>query len=419
MDARFLGIDDIATALGLNSTKAMQMYYDTALAGRETLDLNIEGFEWADPQIDFTYEALEAEGKIKAMANYVDLNSEPLARGKQVTLAALSGTIPRQKRKILRGENDYRKELIAAQKAEALGRIKGGSPYNSVREYLFNNLFDTLSEIPDSHNASLSYQVGQMKSKRELSLTDANNPGGLVDVSFSANIPDDHVVTEEWYTVDDAGVVTYVDGVDPILTLKKKIRELKLDRYRGYQNVAVEMNTTTFFTLVEHPIIFQRLGYSLRPDLQIVPKNDANAQSVGYNAYLSNGDEYIKSFFKTAIGADELIIDTTIVGVDKLDSTTKQFVTNKLDTFETGVVLVRPTGTIGSIYNVVPLRPDASAVTAGIFGNRGIIEYMYNPTTREQKWISELTVLAVPNAPKTLYYYNVAGNTATGGDTEP
>jgi hypothetical protein len=408
MDARFLGLDNILSTLGINSSKKFDLFYTSALEGRETLDLNIEGFVWDDAQLDFTYEALEAEGKLKGMATYVDLNSEPLARGKAVELAKLSGSIPRQKRKIVRGENDYRKQLIALNNADAMARLRGDSPYQSVRDYLIGNLFDTLSEIPDSHNASLSFQVGQMKSARKLSLTADNNPSGITGVEFSAQVPDENVVDEAWYTEKD-GAITYVEDADPILTLKKKIREIKLDPYKGYKNVTVEINATTFFKLVEHPKVLQRLGYSLRPDLRVVPSNDKNAQTVGYENYLSNGDDYIKTFFQRAIGADQLILNTTIVGVDKLNATSKKFVTEKLDVFEPDTVLIRPQGVIGTIKNVVPLRPDGSAITAGIFGNRGIIEYRYNAETREQTWVSELTMLAVPNQPKKMFYYNIKG----------
>ena len=71
MDARFLGFDNIAATLGLNTAKNLQMWYNEYLKGRETMGLNIDGFEWADPQLDFTYEFLVADGRIKAMATYV------------------------------------------------------------------------------------------------------------------------------------------------------------------------------------------------------------------------------------------------------------------------------------------------------------------------------------------------------------
>ena len=416
MDARFLGLDNIMSSLGLSSPKAFQAWYEESLEGRETEGLNIEGFEWAEPQLDFTYEFLEASGRIKTMATYVDLNSEPLARGKEVELAKLEGTIPRQKRKINRGENDYRKELIALKDADIMARFRGEAPAEGVKAYLANNLFDTLSEIPDSHNASITYQVGQMKSARKLVLTEDNNKGGIIGAEFSAQVPEENIVTEEWYTVDAEGKITYVEGVDPIMVLKKKIRAIKQDRYKGYKNVAVEINGKTLFTIAEHPAVLTKLGYSLRPELMVSANNDKNALKVGTDAYYSNQDGYMTDYIKRAIGADQLIVNDTIVGVDKLNNATKKFEQKKLDVFEEGTILIRPAGIIGSIFNVVPLRPDGQAIVAGIFGGRGIIEYRYNRETRTQTWVSELTALAVPNAPKKLHYFLVQGVTPETGE---
>ena len=80
-----------------------------------------------------------------------------------------------------------------------------------------------------------------------------------------------------------------------------------------------------------------------------------------------------------------------------------------MDAFNDGVVLVRPTGTIGVIKNVAPLRPDSQAIVGSIYGGRGIIEYVYNRDTREQRWMGELTALAVPTRPKDMYYFHGVG----------
>lgn len=414
MDARFLGLDNILGTLGLSNSKSFQVWYERTLAQREEVELNIEGFQWAEPQLDFTYEFLESQGNIRTMATYVAPDSEPLARGKEVSLAKLTGTIPRQKRKINRGENDYRKELIALQQEGVKARFRGESPDASMFDYLANNLFDNLSEIPDAHSASMTFQVGQMKSKRVLELTAENNQGGIMGAKFSANVPEGNVKKEVWFTVAEDGAITYVEGVNPIMTLKKKVRDIKNDRINGFKVVTVEINRKTFFNLVEHPAVLTDLGYSLRPELMISPSNNANALKVGKNAYLSNEDGYMVEFFKRAIGADQLILNDNIVGVDKLDRTAKKFKQEVLDAFDEGVILIRPAGIIGSIYNVVPLRPDGQAIVAGIFGNRGILEYRYNRETRTQTWVSELTALAVPNMPKKMYYYEIQGETVEG-----
>lgn len=414
MDTRFLGIDNIAHALGLSNHKVLQCYYESALKERETLDLNIEGFEWADPQIDFNYEFLEAQGYIKGMATYTDRNSQALPRGRKAKLQKYSGTIPQMKRLEVYGENDYRAELIEANKAAALASMKGEAPASSVKEYLWNNLFDRMKEFPDSFNASLSYQVGQMKSKRAITLTTDNNPGGISGVTFSSSIPEQNVVKKSWWTTNAAGVVTYNEDVDPVQILMEKVYELNYDPIRGYQNAVIEMDNTTFLRLIKHPKVLQRIGFAGQLSLVLSNQKDkASAQSLGWEKIMSNGVEFAKTFLQTAIGVSAILVNNTVVGVDKLNSTTKNFDTEAISVFEKDVILVRPSGIIGQIFNAVPLRPDTSAVFADLYGGRGLVEYIYNPTTREQTWRAELTALAVPTMPKKLFYYEVGGVTPT------
>ena len=409
-----VGIDDIATKLGINSRSRLQTFYETALEGRETLDLEVEGFTNAPIQLDSEVEFAEAKQYLRAMATYVDNESPVLARGRKVELNTWKQAIPTQRRNVKRGKDDYKKMLLAAQKEAVNGMLVGKSVTQSVRDYLWNNLFESLQVIPDSHVASKNYQVGQMLSKRQITLTKDNNPGGIVGITFESKVPKANVVDETWFTVAANGTVTYVEVADPILTLKKKIRGLKLDRHKGYPNVRVEMNAKTFFTLVEHPKIMTRLGYKLRPELDIVPKNDANALRVGTEKYLSEGDEFIINFFREAIGANELKLHTAIVGVDKLNAVSKEFDTDEIDTFDEGVVLIRPTGNIGVIQPVMVVRPDKQAVYADILNGWGIIEYFYDARTRTQEWISEVSYLAMPTQPRNMYYINVQGETAAG-----
>lgn len=412
MDARFYNLDNIAQTLNLNSKTNLQAFYNSALQEREVVDYENEGFVWADVQLDSEIEYAEIGDYLHGMATYVDADSEPLARGKEVELTKFSQSIPTMRRKIIRGKNDYKKELQAAEQASTMGALSGESPYQSVQDYLIGNLFDRLTEIPDSHSASIAYQVGQMKSNRKLSLTDENNSGGIVGIEFTSKVPDENVTDTPVYSVDAQGEISY-DGyeADIVVELKKKIRKIRRDRYRGYTNVVVEIAGSTLDAIIESPTTLRRIGYSLRPDLQIVPKNDDNALTVGREKYYSEGDTFIQNWFKAAIGADAIIVHNEVVGASSLNATTKKFETEKVDVFDEGVILVRPSGIIGKIFPVLPVRPDRDAVYADIFGGRGILEYMYDKNTREQKWISELAALAVPTVPSKMFYFNVKAAT--------
>ena len=420
MDTRFLGLDDLAGTLGLLSHKTFQTYYESALKDRETLGLDIEGFEWADPQIDFDYEFLEGQGYLSAMATYVDLYSDPEPRGRKVSLKRYTGSIPRQKWVEVYGEEDYRKELIEANKAATLGGIRGEMPEKTIKEYLWNRLFDRMKQFPDRHSASVTYQVGQMKFKRELTLTAQNNPLGLQGVTYKSHIPEENVKKEVWYTVDASGNVTYVATVDPLQILMEKIYDLKTDSYRGYPSAFVEMENTTYLRLMKHPMVLQRIGFAGERTLSLSNQKDkAAAEKAGWEKILTNGIDYAKTFIQTAIGADALIVHTNVVGQETFNVESKNYDVKPISPYEKDVILIRPSGIIGQIYNVAPVRPDKSAIFGDIFGGKGIIEYIYDKDNRTQKWKSELTCLAVPTMPKKMFYYEIGGTTpATGSGSE-
>lgn len=413
-----VGIDDIATKLNINSRSRLQTYYDAVLQPRETLELDIDGFTNAPIQLDSEVEFAEAKQYLRGMATYVDNESPVLPRGGKAELSTWKTAIPTQRRVVKRDKTDYKRMLLAAEKEAVNGVLIGKSASESVWNYIHNNLYEDLKVIPDSHVASKNYQVGQMLSRRKLSLTADNNPGGIKGIEFEARVPDENIITEKLFTVAADGSVTYEATVDPILLFKKKIRAIKLDPYRGYRNVRVEMNAKTFFTLIEHPIILQRIGWSLigrqYEFMEGKATDKAKAQSAGAEALLSNEDAYAINWFKSAIGADEIKLHSSVVGVEFLNSVDKLFETKEVYTFDEGVVVIRPTGNVGIIQPVMVVRPDKQAVYANILDGWGIIEYFYNPRTRTQEWISEVSYLAMLNRPRDMYYYNIQGEATTG-----
>ena len=117
----------------------------------------------------------------------------------------------------------------------------------------------------------------------------------------------------------------------------------------------------------------------------------------------ASSDDAIKAAFRAIVGV-EVIFNQTVCGVEKWDSASSSLVRTKLRAFNPNVYLARPAGNIGLIKNVVPLRPDGSAISALMFNNRGIIEYRYDAKHKVQDWCSELTALAVPTRPKDMFY---------------
>lgn len=398
---QYFGLDTLMASNGITSSEAFMAYYLQVLSRRESQNLNEIGFEeWDVPQIDFDYKMLEVEDQIKVMATYVDLNSDPIPLGTK-GFNTLSGSIPRQKARWELGENDYRKELITLQNLQVAATFMNQSPADGIKNYLAKLLFGGLSEIQDAHIGSISYQVGQMKSTGAVTLTDANNPRGIQNITFSAQIPQANINTLKnnyrWFTND--AKTSEGSTSDPVNDLKKMVRDAK----EVYDSVTVEVNEESFFEDMKHSKWAIALGYQLTPALLVSAGVTADAQNTAKAIAATASDDATKAAFKAIIGADEVIYNKTRCGVEVWDDTNKKLVRNKLWAFNKDTYLVRPSGKVGIKKNVVPLRPDPSAISATIFGGHGIIEYRYDPRTKYQDWVSELTVLCVPTRPRDMF----------------
>lgn len=408
---------DLASTLDLNSSSRLQTFYDTALKGFETTERDTEGFVDAPIKLNSEVEFAEAKQYLRGMATYTSEDSEPIARGREAELTKWTQSIPTIRYAVKLGKDDYKNRLLAAQDSVLSAVLenngRSGIARQSLRDYLIRSTTEDLRAFPESTVASLNYQCGQMLSKRGLYITRENNPDGIVGVKFESKVPTDNVTTEKWYTVKTDGSVEYATTVNPVMTIKKKIRELRIDQYNGFSNVRVEMNYRTFFRMLEHPAVLEMIG-NPNKELAILvaglSKNTsaaAKAQEVGRNQILEWSDAAAVAWFKAAVGADEVKLHTSIVGVDKLDGTVKKYKTKKLNVFEEGVVLIRPTGNIGIIQPVQVIRPDKEYVYANFMNGWGIIEYFYDGRHKTQEWISEVSFLAVPTRPRDLHYFEV------------
>ena len=398
---RFQGLESLMTAKGITDSKTFDAYLKEVFSKRESQNENLTGFTWDTPQLDFTYDELQAEQQIDVMASYVDLNSPAVPSGHKTKLETLKGSVPRMKYAVVRGENDYRKQLISLNEVKSVARFQNTSESTAVSTFLARQLFFNLDEIATSFKESLNYQVGQMKSRAMLALTDKNNPRGSIRATFKAQVPEANFMKKNWFTKNEAGEYKEVAGSDPIKDIRNFVRELRW-KANGYSNIAIEMSERYIYQLLAHSEVLKAIGYaSTGIGLRYTKANDENAIAVANGLSL----DAQKAAFKTLVEVDELITSTTQCGVEKLNVEKREFNRDTVDAFENDIILVRPTGNIGVIKNVVPLRPDGQAIVGGIYGGRGIIEYVYNRDTREQRWQGELTALAVPTRPRDMYYF--------------
>lgn len=414
----FTGYENIMSALGLGTQKKFECWYDRYLKGRETMNLNMDGFSWDNAQIDFNYEFAEVTDNVTAMATYLDIYSQAVARGREIPMRKLGGYIPRQKRYETRDENDYRANMVEIQRISGAAQLMGESPYASIGDYLSKNLMEFAEDFPASHAQSITYQRGQFLSEFGLTLTDANNPNGIVGITFRANVPEENTHMGNYYTVDsETMAVTYDETKNPIEDYNKFLTALLFDG--RYGAVEVEADEWSFLTFMGHPVIKKAIGYLAVQGLYTATTSkadaDARALEAGANVYLVDGTntKVMVDFFKRIFPKiSNVKLHNNVVAVAKFNDSTKKFEYPLLKAFSEHIMLFRPSGNIGTIKNVAPIRPDASHVYARMFDGRGIMDYWYDPKTKTQHWESELTCLTVPNRPKKLHRF-IMGKTVT------
>ena len=153
---RFQGLDSLMSAKKITDSAAFEAYLNEVFSKRESQNENFTGFEWDTPQLDFTYEMLEAEKQIDVMASYVDLNSPALPSGHSTKMLTLTGSIPRMKYAVVRGENDYCKQLIALNEVKSVARFSNTNETVAVNRFLSRQLFTNIDEIFTSFKESLN-----------------------------------------------------------------------------------------------------------------------------------------------------------------------------------------------------------------------------------------------------------------------
>lgn len=404
--SRLNGLDTLMATFGLTDSVSFQAYQKDVLSGLETQDLHMEGVVWGAQQLGFTYEQLEVENQINVMAQYVDIDSPALPTGKSVNFTKLTGSIPRQKYVVKRDELDYRAELEMINKINAIAAYSNKDGNEQVADYMGKLLFDVTSVHPIAYKESLNYQIGQFKSKGKLVLNDKNNPQGGIRTTFDAQVPAKNFTAKTWFTKDNNGLYTEKAGSTPVKDIRGLIFDIKYKKANGYRNVCVELNEKFAYELFMHTDVAAALGYAMAgASLQVTAANNAGAI-----AYANGADfDAKKEAFKRVIGADEVIYNGVVCGVESYNKSAKKWERNAVNAFEEGVILVRPTGNVMEIKNVVPFRPEGSVITADIFDGRGIIEYVYDANARTQIWRSEMTALAVLTRPSDMYYINGVG----------
>lgn len=373
--------DLLSRALGGNDSARLQGFLDEVLTEKyNTLD--VEGFAFRDEmQLGFTYEQMQKEFGINAMASYVDLDSPAIPFANEgMTLA--TGSIPRMKAVEYWNEDKYRKMLISEQRF--------GASSDRVVNAALKGLFNTVDTLVGSHINSLSYQRHQIVSAGKFELTSSNNPRGLQSITFANHVPSANKTTltstAVWFTDN-----TYAAEGAASNPVKDMIEVVKKARKRGIRG-HFEINDAFCDVVLGHSKVVDALksAFSMRLGF-----------SVTNNVDYINRDQRI-TVLGEVVGAPIKTIDR-VVCVEKFDKTTGKITKTTFDAFNSDVVVFVPDGNIGEILTVEPLKI-AGGTYGEFFGGRLLLTVGIDAVKKCQSFNTEMTSLVVPDKPQGMYY---------------
>lgn len=385
MNATGLNYHDLLQAAGVNGT--FQAFIDGYFANKYNTAM-WDGFVFdTAPMLDYTYQQFQSELKLNVMATYVNPDSPAKAKSTE-GFSMLSGTIPTMKDALVRDSKEMR-ELMKMQMASG----------NQTVNLAIAQLYKTVDSLIGSHTNSITYQRNQMVSKGKLELLDTNNPNGLTNITYSAQIPTDNITTltgsKKWWT--DATRATEGADSDPIADIEAKIQKMQ---DMGVSAITFEVDKLTLKAILKHSKVMAAIGFNMNPLVSSADIAKAIANNLSYTQKVAAFQGLFEATLK---------VTDAISSVEKLNKTTKKPESVQMRSFEANVIALYPTGNIGTIKHVLPILPATgfNGSLAQYFNGSMLLRTYSDINTNVQYFNTEQAVLTVIDKPKYFHLLNV------------
>lgn len=362
-------------SLGLGGLEDYQEFVNSTVALKYNVP-QTEGFVWDDNiQLDFSYEQLEAELGIYAMATFVDISS-PGGTHANSTATVSKGNIPRFKHGFAMDEKTIREQMILAQRF--------GSVTPKMQEQLAKILFNSTDKLIGGNYNTLTYMRHQAVSTGAFAITATNNPGGIANLTFDFGIPAANKKAAGGFgSTGTKYVWTDLTNSNPIGDLMDMVKFAKDN------NIPVgnfEMSEALYTSFLFHPKVKEKVALFL----------NANA-NISNLANMLIGESSLKAFLSELRLPAITVIDS-LVNVDKYNAATRAVEYTQIRPFDEAVVVLRPAGQLGTIKAVEPIiLQDPAARIATFDGGRTVLTQTFDSKNKIQYIESELTALVVPN----------------------
>lgn len=357
-----------------------QLFVDDMFAAKYNNPQFAQLFPWGIPQIDFTYEQMEATVGLIPMATVVDYDSPAPLRGTQgATLS--TGSIIRMKHGFVINEKEIRTQMLLVQRRADLN-------ITALQKILFNSTDNLIG----GNYMRLTHMALQAESTGGYILDSESNPDGLSMV-FDFNVPAGNYKKCGFGTYGTKYAWTN-DLANPIGDLQDMV-QFADDNFKAYG--VIRMSKATWRKFIAQKTVRERVylgqGYVNISDMPTA------WQPLESQVRL----------LLTGLGLPPIEVVDAQCATEKYDPTTKKLVWTATKPFADDVVLLRPAGAIGETKCAEPIMiPDPAARQATFDGGRTLLTQTFDADMKTQKIQSELTALPVLSMPKQMIYLDVA-----------
>ena len=364
--------------------QTLQDFLDNTMALKYN-KLQLDGFAF-DPFMldDFAYTQTVTELAINPVAQYYDVDSPALPDGTRGG-KEYTGKIPRMKKVEFFNEDKIRK-------MRKIERRRDITPAQ-VQAAAYRNLFITVDKLIGGHTNALTYQRHQAVSAGKFTISAANNPKGIKDVTLDYHVPAANKTTltstARWWT--SSTHTTANEGADsnPVKDLCDIVAKARYAGIRGHFEVEIDY----LKECLAHSKVLAQIGIS------VLPVADSTAQ-VSYAGILSY--EQKVAALEKLIGAPIKAIDS-LVAIESFDKANKALVAANTNAFNKDVWVFVPDGTIGTVQTVEPIAI-AGGDYSQFYGGKLLMTVDVDAVTKFQGIYTEMTSLVIPTMPQHMLY---------------
>lgn len=359
----------------------------------------IDGFEFAPPTINYTWQQLIASTAVTTLPTYVDPES-PGYEKQRGSAKGLSGNIPTQKAFYSLNRTIVREKMQLVQRF-------GQAALDGEMQDVFMNLIDESADgLIKGYYNSLTNQRMQVVSTGKFKIDATNNPRGIKDITFDFGIDASHfdalTGNNRWWT--DADKTKEGSTSDPIKYMKDRVKVIR-NKYHYYGPINIEMCKEMLDALLVHSAVLKRIGRLLYP---LSASDTTGATALQYAQNLDDA-AVLSALSRLVGGGVSLVARDSRAYVDDWDVATGLLVQKEIDNFSQTNIAFIPSGTIGTIQGVTPITlgydPDKVAYYDS---NRLVLTQRANPETNSMYIESEAAQLCVPNMPKYMFISTVS-----------